>query len=258
VATRALGTGINIDGIIYVIHVGRPYGLTSFAQQSRRGGRNGQVSDSVIITPVQNSNGYRRPGILSAYSVEDIDEKAMTEFIQAWTCRRKVLSQHFDGESEGVDCHSTDSIFCDRCKGISRKISRKEEVEHHAQQDGIVDEQASGGQMIAQRLRESQEAYDSMIKVMSQLQGQCIYCGIMMKGNRAGQLHEYSDCIEAVADGCEFTAYQQWRSGVDFGQARHCWECGLWQGICRRLERAEGQRLACEYADIMLPSVFIL
>ena len=39
-------------------------------------------------------------GILSAYSVEDIDEKAITEFIQARTCRRRVLSQHLDGESE--------------------------------------------------------------------------------------------------------------------------------------------------------------
>ena len=51
----------------------------------------------------------------------------MTEFIQARTCRRRVLSWHFDRESEGVDCHSTDSVFCDKCQGISRKISRKRE-----------------------------------------------------------------------------------------------------------------------------------
>ena len=30
VATGALGTGINIEGIVYVVHVGRLYGLTSF------------------------------------------------------------------------------------------------------------------------------------------------------------------------------------------------------------------------------------
>jgi superfamily II DNA helicase RecQ len=30
VATGALGTGINIEGIIYVVYVGRLYGLTSF------------------------------------------------------------------------------------------------------------------------------------------------------------------------------------------------------------------------------------
>jgi superfamily II DNA helicase RecQ len=37
VATGALGTGINIKGIVYVVHVGRLYRLTNFVQQSRRG-----------------------------------------------------------------------------------------------------------------------------------------------------------------------------------------------------------------------------
>jgi superfamily II DNA helicase RecQ len=41
VATGALGTGINIAGIIYVVHIDRPYGLTSFVQQSGRRGRGG-------------------------------------------------------------------------------------------------------------------------------------------------------------------------------------------------------------------------
>ena len=32
VATRALGTGIDIPGVIYIIHLGCLYGLTSFMQ----------------------------------------------------------------------------------------------------------------------------------------------------------------------------------------------------------------------------------
>jgi superfamily II DNA helicase RecQ len=32
IATGALGTGINIKDIIFVVHIDRPYGLTSFAQ----------------------------------------------------------------------------------------------------------------------------------------------------------------------------------------------------------------------------------
>jgi superfamily II DNA helicase RecQ len=56
VATGALRTGINIEGITYVIHVDRPYGLTSFVQQSGQGGRNGEVSKSIIIIRVQNSH----------------------------------------------------------------------------------------------------------------------------------------------------------------------------------------------------------
>lgn len=55
-ATGALGTGINIEDIISVIHVDWPYGLTSFLQQLGRGGRNGEVSESIIIVRVQNSH----------------------------------------------------------------------------------------------------------------------------------------------------------------------------------------------------------
>jgi superfamily II DNA helicase RecQ len=116
VATGALGIGINIEGIIYVVHIDRPYGLTSFVQQSRQGGRNSEVSDSIIIAQVQGSQGRKRKGIMSEYSVEQVDEEDMTEFMQVRMYRRRVLSRHLDGESDGVDCRSTDSVFCDWCK----------------------------------------------------------------------------------------------------------------------------------------------
>ena len=41
------------------------------------------------------------------------------------------------------------------------------------------------------------------------------------------ELHEYIECSYAEADGCGFDAYLEWRGGVSFGQAKHCWECGL-------------------------------
>jgi len=95
-----------------------------------------------------------------------------------------------------------------------------------------------------------------MIQVMDHLQGQCIYCTMIIEEQRP--IHAYNECTEAVADGCGYDAYRQWREGVDFGQAKQCWECGLSQSICRRLERPAEQRLACEYPEIMLPSIFIV
>jgi len=266
VATGALGTGINIEGIVYIVHVDRPYGLTSFVQQSGRGGRNGEVSDSVIIARVVNSHGQKRSGIMSEYSVEQIDEDAMTEFIQARTCRRQVLSRYFDQGIDRTDCHSTDSIFCDQCKtsnrpreaGINARFHRTVGREEEAQgEEGIQadTEEGKGVEVIAQRLRALQESYESMIAVMDRLQGECIYCALSMKGER---LHAYSKCTKAKAEQCEFAAYQQWRKGIDFGQAKHCWECGLSQYVCRRLEGQPNQQVACEYPEIMLPSIFIL
>ena len=182
-----------------------------------------------------------------------------------------------DGDSSGVDCKSTDSVFCDHCKvynrsriGVGAKVKGgyqgEQEREHESEQE------PSGQQMIGRRLRALQEAHDCMIKVMNRLQGQCIYCTLTHKegwmgksishGHKSiGELHEYKECLDAEADGCGFKAYQQWRKRVSFGQAKHCWECGLSQRICRRLERGKGKKgeyEACEYADIMLPSIFVL
>jgi len=259
VATGALGTGINIEGIVYVVHVDRPYGLTSFVQQSGRGGRNGEVSESIIIVRVQQTSGWQRKEVLGAYSVEAVDEEAMTAFIQARTCRRKVLSQYMDVESGPSDCHSTDSVFCDWCKvPIRQQEEQGQAGQAQLEHAEPAQPEPSGRQFISQQLRALQESYESMIKVMDKLQGECIYCTVAIEKEEQGQLHAYSECTKAQADGCEFAAYKQWREGINFGQAKHCWECGLSQSICRRLEQAANQQVACEYADIMLPTMFIL
>jgi RecQ zinc-binding len=246
---------------------------------------------------------------MSEYSVEQVDEDAMTEYIQARTCRRVILGRYFDradddddnGSGSGsMDCYSTDSVLCDWCKSRSksrRVYGRTEQGREEAEREEAEREEAereeaereeqevNGPQDIARQLKEIEEEHKVMIKVMNQLQGQCIYCGIMMSGSGSGRggegsgsglLHTYSNCRKAEAEGCGFDKYEQWREGVNFGQAKHCWQCGLSQSICRRLERQEkGKRVdrrgrgggrqeqgqmqeECEYAGIMLPSMFIL
>jgi superfamily II DNA helicase RecQ len=259
-ATGALGTGINIIGITHVVHVGRPYGLTSFVQQSGRGGRDGEISNSIIILGVAWTRGWRRKEALSAYSVERIDEDAMTAFIQTRSCRREVLSGYFDKETGSVDCSSTDSVFCDRCRE-----SNKLKTQARQEEQGL-----SGRQAIAQKLKAVGESTEVMIKVMDHLQGQCIYCTLVNEGGTIGenslpreesegQLHIYKNCLDASAAGCGFEKYKKWRKRVEFGKAKHCWKCGLSQRICRQLERLqEDQQQLCEYDDIMLPSIFVL
>lgn len=80
VAIGALGTGINIEGIIYIVYIRRLYRLTSFIQQSRYRGQNSEVSKLIIITQVENSQGQRQSKIMSKYSVKQIDEDTIMEF----------------------------------------------------------------------------------------------------------------------------------------------------------------------------------
>lgn len=65
--------------------------------------------------------------------------------------------------------------------------------------------------------------------------------------------HGYAECMEAEEFGCGFEKYKVWREGIDLREYEHCWKCGLSQKICRRLED-DGW---CEYAEIMLPGIFV-
>ena len=246
VATGALGTGINIEGIVYVVHVDRLYGLTSFAQQSGRGGWNGEISESIIITRVANSHAHKRSGIMSEYLVEQVDEDAMTEYIQARTCRRVVLGRYFDradndddngSSSSSMDCHSTDSVFCDWCKSRSksrrvysnqygnqgrgssteqgREEPEREEPEREEQEQGEEQQREgnkeNGPQDIAKQLKEIEEEHKVIIRVINQLQGQYIYYSIMIRDSRSssssgrggeglgsGLLYIYSNCLTLI------------------------------------------------------------
>jgi hypothetical protein len=49
------------------------------------------------------------------------------------------------------------------------------------------------------------ESYESIIKVIDHLQGQCIYCTIIIEEQRP--IHTYNEYIEVVVDGCGYEAY---------------------------------------------------
>ncbi|KAJ6438063.1 ATP-dependent DNA helicase PIF1 [Purpureocillium lavendulum] len=93
VATTGLGTGIDVQGIVGVVHAGPPYGLVDLAQQTGCGGRRrGEIVDSVIVTD-------GRPGWVDKLG-RDIDHEnraAVQHFIDNPGCRRVTLGKFMDG-----------------------------------------------------------------------------------------------------------------------------------------------------------------
>ena len=261
VATGALGTGINIKGIIMVVHIDRPYGLTSFVQQSGRGGRNGEISESIIVVRVKQTSGWKRKEIISDFTVEQVDEDAMTEFIQSKGCRRIVLGKQLDGDTKGTDCISTDSVLCDQCLREARRAIIEEAIDGKDNEVTRAEghEEEYGNQAIARKLQAIEEADEEMIRAMSRLQRRCIYCELKQTGGYEREAHEYVDCKQAIYARCDIRVYKQWRKEINIGKSGHCWSCGLSQKICRRLEgkgkEGEGK---CEYANVMLVGIFIL
>jgi superfamily II DNA helicase RecQ len=103
-ATTALGTGVSYPGVMLVVHVGLPYGLIDFSQESGHAGRGGEQVDSLVLLEQgweerEDSNRRRRR------KAWDCDERAMVEFVRTRGCRRLVLARYFD-RGEPADCET--------------------------------------------------------------------------------------------------------------------------------------------------------
>jgi superfamily II DNA helicase RecQ len=108
-ATGALGTGVDFPGIVYIVHIGVPYGMIDFAQETGRGGRSGEAVDSIVLlTDVESQELARKDA-----AELSIDEMAIKVFIETRECRRLAMSAYLD--EEGKTCRDVEGRPCDRC-----------------------------------------------------------------------------------------------------------------------------------------------
>ena len=105
VATSALGTGVDFPGIMFVLHVGMPWSMIDYAQESRRGGRAGETTDSIILM----EDGQVEARL--AKSSGSINVHAMGLFIQGAGYRRGIISEYLDRKR--VECGDIDATGCD-------------------------------------------------------------------------------------------------------------------------------------------------
>ncbi|KAF4340723.1 recq family helicase [Fusarium beomiforme] len=115
-ATTGLGTGVDIEGIVAVVHMEKPYGLVDFVQQIGRGGRRaGEVVRSIII-----HDGRPQREDQHRSFVDDINQAQIEAFISTPGCRRAVISAFMDGAA-GETCKDVDgAALCDRCELLRR------------------------------------------------------------------------------------------------------------------------------------------
>jgi superfamily II DNA helicase RecQ len=117
-STSALGEGIDAPTIRVVIHVGGINTLSDFAQQSGRAGRDGVTASESIIMQAE-----RRTPRGWSYPVRTgREEPEMLAYLAGQQCRRVVLDAEMDGDVTRTGCR-TGEVFCDVCRGVSRKRS---------------------------------------------------------------------------------------------------------------------------------------
>ena len=214
-ATSALGTGVDYQGITFVLHVGMPYGMIDFAQGSGRAGRAGEAVDSVVLTGDEDLERGSR-------DEPRVDERAMMEFIGTRNCRRGAMSTYLDGEK--IECRDIDGAMCDRCGE-----GQTEWQEWHSNKEREW-----------QRVR----------KTLDELKDGCVACWTVEEDNDM-YLHSGLECTkyrELTQQACD-----EFRRQIVYERSSHsCTKCGISQKLCATgIE--DGMR--CQWPNVMVPLV---
>jgi superfamily II DNA helicase RecQ len=111
-ATNALGLGIDAPTIRAVVHMGTIWKMRHYAQESGRAGRDGKVSEAIIMRPCRETQRGR------AYIPfgKDVEEEVQ-ELIGGRGCMRRVIDEAMDGAEQRWGCEE-DKAPCQRCGGL--------------------------------------------------------------------------------------------------------------------------------------------
>ncbi|KAK5111071.1 hypothetical protein LTR85_012290 [Meristemomyces frigidus] len=217
VATSALGTGVDYPGIVFVLHVGMPHGMIDFAQESSRGGRGGEMVDSVVLIEEGAEASMEKMS-------QSLDESAMIAFTQAVGCRRGPMSMYLDGRA--ASCSEGTLSACDRCG------------------DGVAEWQ--------DMQRREQEERSKVRAALDEIADGCAACWIGGSGEDEEEyMHSLGDCTGQHLLGQN--ACDDFRRGVRYGTDTHsCFKCGISQHFCAT---GQGTERECQWANVLVPAV---
>ena len=255
VATTGLGTGIDIPGIVGVVHMEQPYGLVDFVQQTGRGGRReGEIVESVVV--MDQGKAWFNP---SGGDVEHLNHQAMEWFVESVDCRRVILGTFMDGDSR--DCEELGCELCDRCRAnnikaeVGDQAPGQEKGELEEGEDEDEDQGLSmGSDRLKERVRERATGLIRMRQGLEDVGDDCPVCWVKWhqfgcrRGWRAKVEHAFRDCRVI-----RYQDFEVWRRKVEFGAYGCCWRCGLPQLWCAGWQGGD-----CEHIDKVMPVMMMV
>ncbi|KAG8688648.1 hypothetical protein FRC11_005025, partial [Ceratobasidium sp. 423] len=116
VATGALGVGVHHPACRVVVHIGVPYGVVDFFQESGRCGRDGWPALSVIL--------WSKPFPPAMPEVDFNGYQALKSMLNdGLGCRRYHMSAYLDGQDLARTCSDSKCMLCDNCTRESEWLS---------------------------------------------------------------------------------------------------------------------------------------
>lgn len=253
-ATIGLGTGVDIEGIIAVVHMGLPYGLIDFVQQVGRGGRwEGEVVDSVILYDGQadRRREYSANGFLESTNILQ-----MQSYVSTKGCRRAILGAFLDGTDSESCTTVAGAVPCDHCEQ-----QQQQPAAPTASWEGGV--WRSYGRTEGQRVR-------LLYRWLLEVEDSCsTVCGVLraIRARSLGMLEapceqngsrkEWCRLVRRVCKKEVLGKYEERRRSIRFEELSCCFRCKLPLDWCEE-RRTGANRTACTAEDRVLPVVLIL
>jgi superfamily II DNA helicase RecQ len=205
-ATGALGAGVNIDGIMKVFHIGVPYGMIPFIQESGRAGRKREKVTSIIFISEAEMNRCEEtdPDDLK------VDEVSMRDYVLTEDCRCKVLSEYLNGKE--MNCVQIEGELCDNCvhnieDGSLREKRRREEEERvqAVKRMRMLKERERHVKERVMEVGRRDELVENHLEVCKMMCGTCV----VISGWEVGE-HKFEDCDE-LDELVGPEGYESWR-----------------------------------------------
>jgi superfamily II DNA helicase RecQ len=225
-------------GLLQVVHVGEPYTLMDFSQESGRGGRNGESVESVVFVSSMEPYDVHR----------DEYEEMMRRYITTRRCRMRVLSEYLD--TTAVDCTELGGRPCDLCQA-------RQPVEDAMMDDAMMESREqgydNGRRRLEQQVKQTASQEELARICVSEFMGHCASC-LVWKGVK----HSVQDCKEMVRDPDakqvvglnDYVA--RFKAGIKYQKDTCCFKCSVPGDWCESYRSNEGGRSPCQDQDSVL------